>query len=185
MRAVFALAVCFLLVQPIFPQNDRGTITGTVSDPVNAVAPGAAVKAVNRENGAVYETVTTSTGNYTIPSVQAGTYEVSVETAGFKKFVQQGIQVQVAQRQNEIRIAAHVAGADNALGNEQVQRFRAGSLMVGVHVPKPGNQELSFSTFTAGSPGDGNFGTYRRNAITLGEYRDAGSARTCFDCRLP
>src|ERR1700730_4393047 len=87
----------------------------------------------------------------------------------------------VAQRQNEIRIAAHVAGADNALGNEQIQRFRAGSLMVGVHVPKPGNQELSFSIYTAGSRRKCNSGAHRRNAITFGEYRDAGSARTCLD----
>src|SRR5215470_6778251 len=59
----------------------------------------------------------------------------------------------VSQRQNKICVAAHVAGADNALGDEQIQRFRASSLMVRVHVPETGNQELSFSTYTGGSAG--------------------------------
>jgi len=53
--------------------------------------------------------------------------------------------------------------------------------MVGVHVPKAGNQELSFSIYTDGPLRNRDLGTYRRNSITLGEYRDASSARTCFD----
>ena len=61
------------------------------------------------------------------------------------------------QRQNESRIAAPIPGADNALGDEQIQRLRPASLMVGVHVPKSGNQELSISADTYGSLGNSNF----------------------------
>jgi hypothetical protein len=41
--------------------------------------------------------VTTNTGNFTLASLPAGTYDFSVEAQGFKKVTQQGIQVQVAQ----------------------------------------------------------------------------------------
>src|SRR2546426_3094381 len=96
MRFSLVLAAVIFLI-PLLAQNDRGTITGTVTDPAAAVVPGATITAKNIENGATYETVATDTGNYTIPSVTAGTYELAVQASGFTRFVQQGIRVQVAQ----------------------------------------------------------------------------------------
>ena len=78
-------------------QTDRGTITGTVSDPTGAVIPGVTLHARDLDTGAEYDTVTTSTGNYTIPSLLAGNYELTVTAAGFEKYIQRGITVQVVQ----------------------------------------------------------------------------------------
>lgn len=87
-------------------QSDRGNITGTISDPADAVVPNASVVATNSETGAQFRTVSTSTGNYTISSLPSGTYDLSVEVAGFKKFMQQGINVQVAQTARiDVRLA--------------------------------------------------------------------------------
>jgi hypothetical protein len=97
MRLVSAAPCCLLLAVALFAQNDRGTITGTVQDPANAMVPNATVIATNIESGAEFKTVTTGTGNYTIPSLPAGKYRLTVEVAGFKKFNQEGIEVQVAQ----------------------------------------------------------------------------------------
>jgi len=80
-----------------FAQSDRGTITGTVVDPDGGVVPGASVVAENPENGARYETVTTQTGNYTLPQVPVGTYHLNVELAGFGRFRQEGIRIFVGQ----------------------------------------------------------------------------------------
>ena len=88
---------CFLLVLVAFAQSDRGTITGDVTDPGGAVVPHSKVVARNTETGAEYDTVTTSTGNYTLSQLPAGNYDLSVEMAGFNKFVQQGIRVFVAR----------------------------------------------------------------------------------------
>jgi hypothetical protein len=41
--------------------------------------------------------VSTATGNYTLPELPAGTYEVTVTVPGFKKFIRQGLTIQVAQ----------------------------------------------------------------------------------------
>ena len=78
-------------------QSDRGTITGTVTDPTSAVIPGAAIHARNTAMGSEYDTVSTATGNYTLPSLIAGSYDLTVSAAGFSKYIQHGITVQVVQ----------------------------------------------------------------------------------------
>jgi hypothetical protein len=78
-------------------QSDRGTITGTVSDPASASVPGAKIVARNMENGSTFDTTTTTTGDYTITSLPAGKYEISIEAPGFKKELRADVQVQVAQ----------------------------------------------------------------------------------------
>jgi len=78
-------------------QSDRGTITGTVSDPGGAVVAGAMVEIKNVENGAVYQAGSSATGNYTLAQLPAGQYELSATVPGFKKFVRKNIVVEVAQ----------------------------------------------------------------------------------------
>jgi hypothetical protein len=95
----FALGFCslLLLASPLAAQSDRGTITGTVTDPASAVVAGAAIQARNIETGVTSAAATSATGNYTIPELAVGTYEVSVTVAGFKKYTRSGLQVGVAQ----------------------------------------------------------------------------------------
>jgi Carboxypeptidase regulatory-like domain len=93
MGKLFA-AGCLSLVA--LAQSDRGTITGAVTDPANAVVPNAAIVASNTETGAKFETVSTATGAYTLVNLPAGVYNLEVSSTGFGKFVQQGIRVQVA-----------------------------------------------------------------------------------------
>src|SRR3569623_1962931 len=90
---IFALGMAMSL----FAQNDRGTITGTITDPAQAVVPDAAVSARNTETGSLYKTQSTPSGNYTVPSLPAGVYELSVEAPGFKKSSATAIQVRVAE----------------------------------------------------------------------------------------
>ena len=80
-----------------FGQSDRGTITGTVTDPAGAVVASAPVQARNVDTGAVYTAATSDTGNYTVAQLPAGTYEMSVTAPGFKKYIRPGVIIQVAQ----------------------------------------------------------------------------------------
>ena len=80
----------------LFAQSDRGTITGTISDPAGAVVAGAVVEAKNVATGAVYPAASSATGNYTIAQLPAGSYELSVVVPGFKRYVRTGLQVEVA-----------------------------------------------------------------------------------------
>ena len=97
MRPVSALLCCCVLTVVAFAQNDRGTITGEISDQGNAVVPNAIIVAKNADTGVESKTVASGTGNYTIPSLPSGRYVLTVEAPGFKKAVHSDIEVQVAQ----------------------------------------------------------------------------------------
>ena len=97
MRVTLATICLLLLATSALAQSDRGTITGSVNDPNGAVVARAEVIVRNVATGTEYKTSATETGNYTISSLPAGSYELRVEAPGFKKFVSQGILIQVAQ----------------------------------------------------------------------------------------
>jgi hypothetical protein len=95
MRSILAAVIVFLAGVGAFAQTNQGTITGTISDPAGAVVPTAQIEVKNADTGVVYRGGPSSTGNYVF-SVPAGTYEISVTSAGFKKFVESNVQVIVA-----------------------------------------------------------------------------------------
>jgi len=97
MRSLISSFCLCVVSSAVFAQSDRGTITGAVTDPAGAVVAGAAIEARNAATGVAYQSASTSTGNYTIAQLPVGTYEVSATVAGFKKYVRQGIGVEVAQ----------------------------------------------------------------------------------------
>src|SRR5512135_3113059 len=98
MRYLVAVSCLFaLLVSGAFGQTDRGTITGTVTDPSGAVVVGAKVSAQNAATQNVLETVTSATGNFTLPQVPVGAWNITVEAPGFKKFTSLKNTIQVAQ----------------------------------------------------------------------------------------
>ncbi|MBV8892523.1 MAG: carboxypeptidase regulatory-like domain-containing protein [Acidobacteria bacterium] len=74
--------VFFALASVAFAQSDRGTITGAISDPAGAVVANAPIEARNVETGALYPVASSSTGNYTLAELPAGTYEISVTLPG-------------------------------------------------------------------------------------------------------
>jgi hypothetical protein len=91
------LVLFVLMTGAMFGQADRGTLTGTVADAQGAVIAEARLELRNQDTGSVHETVTTATGNYSLVQLPAGTYELTVQFAGFKKYVQPGLAIQVAQ----------------------------------------------------------------------------------------
>ena len=93
LKRQFAL---FLFCATVFAQTDRGTITGTISDPAGAVVAGAVVEAKSNTTDAVSQVTSTNTGNYTLSQLPAGDYQMTVAVPGFKKFIRQNITVQVA-----------------------------------------------------------------------------------------
>jgi len=96
MSSTFRISICLVtLTLAAFAQTDRGTITGTISDPAGAVVPNAKIEAKNVDTGAVTAGGSSATGNYVI-SLPAGRYELSVIVPGFKKFIRPNLQVTVA-----------------------------------------------------------------------------------------
>jgi hypothetical protein len=99
MRFIQTSLCLLLLASAALAQSDRGTITGTVTDSTGAVIANAQIQAKQAETGALFPTVSTDTGNYTLVQLPVGPYEISVTVPGFKKFVRSGITVEAAQVQ--------------------------------------------------------------------------------------
>lgn len=86
-----------LLSCTLLAQSDRGTITGRIIDATSAAVPNASVVVTNQETGLRSTTRTSETGNYVVPQLQVGRYEMSVEAAGFRKSIQRDLVLNVAQ----------------------------------------------------------------------------------------
>ena len=77
--AASLIVLCLLPLAPLaFGQGGTGTITGTVTDPTGLAVAGANVQARNTETGVIYSGASTASGNYTVPNLPVGTYEVAV-----------------------------------------------------------------------------------------------------------
>ena len=76
--------------------SPTGTLTGTVSDPTGAVLPGVTVAVKSVQTGMTQQTTTGTNGEWRIPALPVGTYEVSFELQGFKRLVRDGIIVEAA-----------------------------------------------------------------------------------------
>jgi hypothetical protein len=91
------LALCLVLcaAQYALAQANAG-ITGTVVDTTGAVIPDANVTVTNEGTSASSKAVTSSSGTYTFTGLIPGSYSISVEKSGFKKAVQNHINVEVS-----------------------------------------------------------------------------------------
>ena len=92
MRLLLLLALSSIAA---FAQADRGTITGTISDPAGAVVANAPVEARNTQTGVAHPVASSATGNYTITALPVGSYEINVTVPGFKKYIRKGLTVDV------------------------------------------------------------------------------------------
>ncbi|HEY9137597.1 MAG TPA: TonB-dependent receptor, partial [Terriglobus sp.] len=70
---------------PALAQVQNGTITGTITDPTGAIIPDAAVTVTSKSTGLVLHGKTNSSGLYTFPQLNLGSYTVTVEKPGFQK----------------------------------------------------------------------------------------------------
>jgi hypothetical protein len=153
------LAGCFLLYAvTAFAQSNTGTITGDIFDPAGAVVPNATIQAKNQATNAEFSAGSTSTGNYTMGSVPAGTYEVSVTAAGFKKYVRPNVVVPTAET---VRVDGHLevgAATESVTINEEAPLLKTESGEISHQIDYTAADELPIFTQngTGGSTGLGN-----------------------------
>ena len=82
-----------LLSNPAFGQDFRARVQGLVTDQTQAVVVGATVTLANVGTGVSAVRQTGATGSYLFDLVDPGTYTLTVELAGFNKYVQENIRV--------------------------------------------------------------------------------------------
>src|SRR6516225_8029630 len=80
---LFVLAVAPALAQV----TGTATLVGTVRDASGSSVPSARVSVVNTETAFRSETLSGPDGDYTVPYLSPGTYQITMEAAGFKRRV--------------------------------------------------------------------------------------------------
>ncbi|MBV9216860.1 MAG: carboxypeptidase regulatory-like domain-containing protein, partial [Acidobacteria bacterium] len=82
-----------------FAQETTGNIVGTTKDANGAAISGATIRVDDPAKKVTVRTVTSNgDGDFTVPNLPAGVYNVTIEASGFKKIVQNGVKVDVGQR---------------------------------------------------------------------------------------
>jgi hypothetical protein len=97
-RVIAALVTIFSLAGVAVAQETRGTILGRVTDSSAAVIPGVSITATNTATNVVVSTRSNAEGNYEMPYLVPGTYNITAELTGFKKIVRDGIEVRIGDR---------------------------------------------------------------------------------------
>src|SRR5436190_2230384 len=78
-------------------QSQRASISGEVTDAGGAVTVGAKVTAVNADTNVTATVMTNTAGIYLISNLEIGSYSVTVEHPGFRRYRENGIVLQTAE----------------------------------------------------------------------------------------
>ncbi len=114
--ALLALVVALLgLPSRVFSQaSATGILAGVVVDPSGAVLPGVTVVAKGSATGLTRETVSGGGGEWRIPSLPAGLYQITFELDGFRKLVRSTVNVEAAVTR-EINVTLEVGSISESV----------------------------------------------------------------------
>jgi len=129
---------------PLLSQGDRGQITGTVTDASGAVVPNAHITVIQKSTNSSYKVETSSTGDFTMPALAIGAYQVKVEKEGFKTHITDDLavapggttrvdvvlEVGRATQSVEVSAAAQMVQTENGKVSTTVSAFLVDSLPV-------------------------------------------------------
>src|SRR2546423_5114617 len=112
------VAICLFISSSALAQTTSGQISGRVVDTSGAVIPGAEVRLINQETGAIQTTTADASGLFVFPSVQPGSFVVSVHASGFKAFEKRGLSLSASQRLSAGDLRLEVGAASQTINVE-------------------------------------------------------------------
>jgi len=102
-RSLSTVVIMFLaLAATALAQTTSARIEGSVQDQTGAVVPNAKVTVVHVQTQIKSETSSNTAGYFLVPALANGTYNLTVEAPGFRKFALNGIVVDVGASVNQI-----------------------------------------------------------------------------------
>src|SRR6201991_2917937 len=96
MRIAKTFVFVIICAAVVFGQTNRGAISGSVLDQNGGAVPGATVTVTNIGTNQSSKVSTSSTGTYSVSSLEPVTYRVVVEATGFKKAILESVKVDTA-----------------------------------------------------------------------------------------
>jgi hypothetical protein len=114
-RAALAFVLTLLFLAPsLHAQESRGRVAGRVTDTTRAAVAGASVTVTDAARGTTATTTTNSDGLFQLSYLLPGSYRVTVEITGFKKHIQEQVQLQMNETR-DLAIVLEVGGLEEAV----------------------------------------------------------------------
>src|SRR6266478_369978 len=131
-------------------QIETATLVGAVRDSSGAVVAGVKVTIVNSETSFRSETATSSEGNYYLPYLKPGSYQVTLEAPGFKRYVREGVMIRAGEtprldiamelgavtEQVEVRASASLISSESTVVGNILDNSTGNSVLVKVESPQ-------------------------------------------------
>ena len=161
--AFMALLVMALCTASASAQSDvsSATLKGTITDQNDSVVAGATITATSIDKGISKTATTGPDGSFQIPLLPPGAYKVEVERQGFKRVLQENVQLTVGQslvydvQLMTGSVTAQVAiTADTAL--IEVERTQQANTISTRQVENLPNSGRTFQNYVYTLPGVGN-----------------------------
>ncbi|MCU1238510.1 MAG: TonB-dependent receptor, plug [Candidatus Solibacter sp.] len=92
------LLLAILAGPSLHAQATAGSLLGRVEDPSGAVVPAAAIEARHSQTGLVANTRSDSAGEYWLPALPPGSWQLTVSKAGFGTAIRSGIELAIDQK---------------------------------------------------------------------------------------
>jgi hypothetical protein len=139
LKTLFRLLLIFGIVTSNAWANDKGTLSGTVTDPTGLAVSNATVTATQLSTNLKATTKTDTKGFYSIPELSVGSYEISIQADGFRQFHETNLTLNassvllvnasllVGGRTETVTVSSsnvHVESVDTQLG-EVIESFEA------------------------------------------------------------
>lgn len=114
MKGIFAVVMTLLVSATAVAQQGTAELRGKVMDQQSAVLPGVTVVVRHQESGLFREAVTGADGSFLMSGMTPGVYEVSAELAGFRKYSQRDVRLEVG-RTTPVELKLEVGGLTEAV----------------------------------------------------------------------
>jgi hypothetical protein len=114
-RVVLVLLSSLVLCPNLaFAQQGTADLRGRVVDPQGAVLPGVSIVVRHQESGLFREAVSSGDGTFLMSGMTPGVYEVAAELAGFRKYLQRDVRLEVG-RATPIELKLEVGTLEEAV----------------------------------------------------------------------
>ena len=186
--SVVLLLVLAVLVAavPTWAQRTTATIRGVVTDPDGAPAQGITVTGINVETGFSAARNTNASGAYDLPNLPVGIYLLTAEGAGYKEYLVQNIELNVADiREQNIQmeigeVTDQITVTSSSIVVETIGGEVAG-LITGEQVrelPLNGRNFLQLTQLMPGVATLDNFNTKNKGLLTGSDISVSGGSVT-------
>src|SRR5580704_15855729 len=153
--AFFVVMLAFL---PSLTKAQEATIVGTVTDPSGGVIASVTVTIVNEQTGAARALSTNVVGQYVVPGLPVGAYDLRAEASGFKLVESKGVLLNTNDRVRvdfQMQVGAHseTAVVESTAVAVQADSGEQSSLISGTQMSELSTNGRSIYTYAALTPG--------------------------------